>query len=448
MNRPLHATLLFPIIERLTDSNDDDDDMGLCASSVSVSPARRTNTLTLARARTRAHRLTATTQPATPPSEAKPSPPSAHASASSSSSAARPATATEAASPSHSGPASGATKIVSKDLTRATPKQTPIDRVVKMGKQLGSGTFAVVRQAQMLSTGREIAVKCVEKKKLTQEDLDGLFVEVSVMQVLKHPNVLQLIDFYEDSRHYYLLMELVTGGELFERIVQKSVYSERDAREVIRTMTEAIGYCHERNIAHRDLKPENILLLSDADDAALKIADFGFAKPVDDGGLKTACGTPGYVAPEILAGTSYGVAVDMWSIGVIAYILLCGYPPFYNDNQAELFRTIRSGKFDFPPEDWDSISEDAKDLVRKLLVVDPRKRFTYRQVLQHKWICGDDVRTVALGGALDKLKAFNARRKWKGAANAVRHVVRLQMLTSAASAAKSPSPVPSQQSTA
>lgn len=167
------------------------------------------------------------------------------------------------------------------------------------------------------------------------------------------------------------------GGELFDRIVDKSYYTEREARDLVLLLLEAIKYCHSYGIVHRDLKPENVLLSSKDDNASIKLADFGFAKKLDldSENLTTACGTPGYVAPEILKGSSYGKTVDIWSIGVITFILLCGYPPFHHDNHNALFRLIKAGKFEFSSPYWDHISDEAKDLINQMLVVDPAKRY-------------------------------------------------------------------------
>ena len=230
-----------------------------------------------------------------------------------------------------------------------------------------------------------------------------------------------LHDFYTEDNYYYLVTEFMEGGELFDRIVEKSYYSEREARDLVKLLLEAIKYCHECNVVHRDLKPENLLLTSRSDDASIKLADFGFAKKIEfDGeGLSTACGTPGYVAPEILQGKTYGRSVDVWSIGVITYILLCGYPPFHDDNHNALFRKIKKGKYQFDSPYWDHISESAKDLITKMLVVDPEKRSTAAELLQHQWVVEKDVATVQLTSALEELRRFNARRKFKAAVNTV-----------------------------
>merc|ERR1711933_658317 len=187
-----------------------------------------------------------------------------------------------------------------------------------------------------------------------------------------------------------------SGGELFDRIVSKSFYNEKEARDVCKILFEAIGYCHSKQVAHRDLKPENLLLRSEDNDSEIKIADFGFAKKcLTPNSLTTQCGTPGYVAPEILEGVAYDTQADMWSLGVIVYILLGGYPPFIEQNQRDLFKKIRKGEYEFHDEYWNQISSDAKDLISSLLTVNPDDRATAKMVLSSKWILGDD---AALAG--------------------------------------------------
>lgn len=212
-------------------------------------------------------------------------------------------------------------------------------------------------------------------------------------------------------------MELVTGGELFDRIVQKSSYTEAEAAATIRTLCDALKYLHAKKIVHRDLKPENILYASDAEDADIKVADFGLARVVSGKDLmKTACGTPGYVAPEILKNQGYDSgAVDLWSTGVILYILLCGFPPFYEEELPALFDQILNARFDFPSPWWDKISKEAKQLVHGLLCIDPKKRLTAEQVLEHPWVNGKASKEP-LPETLSSLKKYNASRKIKKAA--------------------------------
>jgi calcium/calmodulin-dependent protein kinase I len=191
-------------------------------------------------------------------------------------------------------------------------------------------------------------------------------------------------------------MEILTGGELFDRIIAKGHYSEADARKLAITILTAIKHLHENGVAHRDLKPENILLKDTTEDAIIKITDFGLSKIFSDDlagevTMKTACGTPGYVAPEVLTHENYSSQVDLWSVGVIVYILLCGFPPFYGDNDAQMFRKIKAGTYKFLSPYWDPISADAKDFVSKLLVVDPKKRMDCKMALKHRWLMADQV---------------------------------------------------------
>jgi calcium/calmodulin-dependent protein kinase I len=212
-------------------------------------------------------------------------------------------------------------------------------------------------------------------------------------------------------------MERLVGGELFERIVEKVYYGEADAARVIRALAEALRYCKSKRVVHRDLKPENILLVSEADDASLKIIDFGFATEFHMGAkgaeLTATCGTPGYVAPEVISGKPYGPEVDMWSLGVVSFVLLCGYPPFMEDSQQALFAKIRKGQYEFDPQFWDVVSEPAKDLVSKLLVVDPKARYTPEQVLAHPWI-------MSSGSARSLLQAVRVLREYQQARRKVK----------------------------
>ncbi|KAL3914792.1 MAG: hypothetical protein SGPRY_007495 [Prymnesium sp.] len=206
---------------------------------------------------------------------------------------------------------------------------------------------------------------------------------------------------YETETHLFLCLELLTGGELFDRIISKGHYSEDDARKLTVTLVEAVQYLHSLGIAHRDLKPENILLKDEKEDAPIKITDFGLSKIFADDlagevVMKTACGTPGYVAPEVLTHEIYSEQVDMWSIGVIVYILLCGFPPFYGDNDAQMFKKIKAGSYKFLTPYWDPISAEAKDFVSKLLVVDPKKRMTSVEALKHPWVGKADVGSTNL----------------------------------------------------
>uniref|UniRef100_A0A8C3N7D9 Calcium/calmodulin dependent protein kinase IV n=1 Tax=Geospiza parvula TaxID=87175 RepID=A0A8C3N7D9_GEOPR len=245
--------------------------------------------------------------------------------------------------------------------------------------------------------------------------------EIGVLLRLSHPNIIKLKEIFETPTEISLVLELVTGGELFDRIVEKGYYSERDAADAVKQILEAVSYLHANGIVHRDLKPENLLYATPAPDAPLKIADFGLSKIVEDHvTMKTVCGTPGYCAPEILRGCAYGPEVDMWSLGIITYILLCGFEPFYDERGDQyMFKRILSCEYDFVSPWWDDVSLNAKDLVKKLIVLDPKKRLTTLQALQHPWVTGKAINFAHMDNAQKKLQEFNARRKLKAAVKAV-----------------------------
>jgi len=240
--------------------------------------------------------------------------------------------------------------------------------------------------------------------------------EVEIMHKINHPHCVKLYEMFETSKRLYMVMELLTGGELFDRIVAKGSFSEKEASEVIRNVTDAIAYIHKIGIVHRDLKPENLLYLNKTPESPIKITDFGLAKFRANNSVEmhTACGTPGYVAPEVLMNQNYTKAVDMWSLGVILYILLCGFPPFYHPKTSELYKLIKAGEYDFPDPYWTDISDSAKDLVKKLLCVDQKKRYTAEQVLAHAWVKGQNVSATSFSPShTRRLKLLQARRRLK-----------------------------------
>jgi calcium/calmodulin-dependent protein kinase I len=297
---------------------------------------------------------------------------------------------------------------------------------------LGTGAFSTVREGFHRSDNSfGYAVKCINRKKLSEEDEAALLDEVSILKEMKHVHIIRLFDFFEEPSTYYLVMERMRGGELFDRIVAKAYYNEKEARDTCRIMLGAMAYCHDHHVAHRDLKPENLLLLYEHDDSAVKIADFGFAKRVyQKKSLKTQCGTPGYVAPEILEGNLYDERADNWSVGVILYILLGGYPPFIESTQRDLFRKIRKGEYEFHEEYWGTVSHDAKSLISSLLTVDADLRLTAVEALQSDWMMDDD-QTLAerdLGGNLIKLRNFNAKRKFRAAVASIIAVNKLNSI--------------------
>ncbi|KAJ0056839.1 hypothetical protein NL108_000612, partial [Boleophthalmus pectinirostris] len=247
------------------------------------------------------------------------------------------------------------------------------------------GAFSEVVLAQEKLTGRMFAVKCIPKKALKGKE-SSIENEIAVLRKIKHENIVALEDIYESPDHLYLIMQLVSGGELFDRIVEKGFYTEKDASTLIRQVLDAVNYLHRMGIVHRDLKPENLLYFNPQDESKIMISDFGLSKMEGSGDvMSTACGTPGYVAPEVLAQKPYSKAVDCWSIGVIAYILLCGYPPFYDENDSKLFEQILKADYEFDAPYWDDISDSAKDFIGRLMEKDPSKRYTCEQALRHPW---------------------------------------------------------------
>ncbi|XP_042866541.1 calcium/calmodulin-dependent protein kinase type 1 isoform X1 [Penaeus chinensis] len=294
---------------------------------------------------------------------------------------------------------------------------------------LGTGAFSQVRLAEVKDDpSRMVAIKIIDKKALKGKE-DSLENEIKVLRRLQHPNIVQLMETYEDREHVYLIIELVTGGELFDRIVEKGSYTEKDASHLIRQVLEAVDYMHDQGVVHRDLKPENLLYYSQDEDSKIMISDFGLSKMEDSGIMATACGTPGYVAPEVLAQKPYGKAVDVWSIGVIAYILLCGYPPFYDENDANLFAQILKGEFEFDSPYWDEISDSAKDFIRQLMCVDVEKRYTCKQSLGHPWISGNAASDKNIHSSVsEQLKKNFAKSRWRQLMHAIVMVHKMQRL--------------------
>lgn len=239
----------------------------------------------------------------------------------------------------------------------------------KFEGELGQGSFAIVKRATHKTYGTKVAIKVIKKQELNDEDKIALQNEIDILTHVDHPNIVKLYEVYEDADNYSLVMELMTGGELFDVILEKEMYTEKEASETIRPIIDAINYCHSLNIIHRDIKPENLLYSSkDASSRIIKVSDFGLARFISLETLATTtCGTPGYVAPEILYQQPYGKECDYWSIGVVLYIMLCGFPPFYDEDNMVLFEKIKHGRFTFPSPVWDDISKDAKEIITNLL---------------------------------------------------------------------------------
>jgi len=286
-----------------------------------------------------------------------------------------------------------------------------INKKYDIQKEIGKGAFSVVHLAVNRENKDKVAVKIIDKKEANSEqDEKRLRTEVDILKKVKHPNIIALRDLYETSEKLYLVMELVTGGELFDKIVEKGQYTEKEASAIVGKILSAVDYLHDNGIAHRDLKPENLLLRS-LNDTDVMISDFGLSKIVgEDKMMATACGTPYYVAPEVLQASGYDKDVDLWSIGVISYLLLCGFPPFYGESLPEVFEQIMKADYDFPDPYWSEVSKDAKDFISKLLVVDPKKRLTAKSAMKHNWITKGGP-TTQLNLKTDKTEKFNSMRK-------------------------------------
>ncbi|XP_054688728.1 calcium/calmodulin-dependent protein kinase type II subunit gamma isoform X2 [Grus americana] len=310
-------------------------------------------------------------------------------------------------------------------------------------EELGKGAFSVVRRCVKKSSSQEYAAKIINTKKLSAREFEPVSIpdvvtatsrasvllllrnhqklerEARICRLLKHPNIVRLHDSISEEGFHYLVFDLVTGGELFEDIVAREYYSEADASHCIHQILESVNHIHQHDIVHRDLKPENLLLASKCKGAAVKLADFGLAIEVQ--GEQQAwfgfAGTPGYLSPEVLRKDPYGKPVDIWACGVILYILLVGYPPFWDEDQHKLYQQIKAGAYDFPSPEWDTVTPEAKNLINQMLTINPAKRITADQALKHPWVCQRS--TVASmmhrQETVECLRKFNARRKLKGA---------------------------------
>jgi serine/threonine protein kinase len=276
-------------------------------------------------------------------------------------------------------------------------------KVYRLGSTLGSGSFATVYTGHLIdkSTPRvgangvtipeEVAIKVIDKTKLSEgAEKDAVMEEVRVQSSVHHPNCVGLYEYFNEKNKLYLVLELVKGGELFDQIVEKGYFTEREAAHTVQQIAMALAYLEERKIVHRDLKPENLIFSKRSPDAVLKLTDFGLAKDISRESssepLNDPCGTPGYVAPEILMSKPYGLKVDTWAVGVILYTLLCGYPPFYSEDQQALFSQIKKAVYVFDSPYWDDVSKGAKEVVTKLLVANPQKRLSAKELLELDWV--------------------------------------------------------------
>jgi len=286
-------------------------------------------------------------------------------------------------------------------------------------EEIGRGNYAIVRRARLIGkkrSGKDFAVKVVKRARLDEEEEKGLREEISLMLNITHPHVVKMYDVYISRKTVYLVMELLEGGEMFDRIVKEKHFSEAIAAYALSQILDALIYCHSKGIAHRDLKPENLFYASQDAKSKLVIGDFGLAKNADDKLMRTCCGTPQYVAPEVLAGKPYGLKVDCWSVGVILYILLCGYPPFYAQSNPRLYQKIKRGRFSFDEKNWGGISAEAKDLITKLLEKNPKKRLSAVAAKNHPWLTEAAKNDKELGANYqNRMRRFNAVRRLRAA---------------------------------
>ena len=267
-------------------------------------------------------------------------------------------------------------------------KKANLNDFYEIEDEIGIGRYSKCFRAKNKETGHYFACKELEKGNLT--DYDTLMSEIEILSKLDHPNIIKLFEIFENEKYIYLIMELCTGGELFNKIIEKTengeIFNEREAANIFRQMMAAISYCHSKKVAHRDLKPENLLLLNETKNSPIKVIDFGMSKIYKENNdqMNEYVGTAYYISPEILEG-KYDSKCDIWSAGVILYLLLSGCLPFDGENDEEVFNKIKSRKLEFPNKEWDSISDDAKDLI-KGMICDASIRFDIDQVIKHNWV--------------------------------------------------------------
>jgi len=286
---------------------------------------------------------------------------------------------------------------------------------------LGSGAFGEVRVCVHRESGAQRAVKVLRKSHMDEDEKKMLFNEINNLKDLDHPNILKMYEFFEDEKRYYIVTDICKGGELFDEIVNRGKFSEKDAAVLMKQVLGCINYCHSNNIVHRDLKPENILLEQNKEFDQIKIIDFGTSLVFDETKkLDEKLGTPYYIAPEVLA-KNYGSKCDIWSCGIITYIVLSGIPPFNGASDQEIMKKVKVGKFSFSDPIWASISDSGKDFITKLLTKDQDKRPSAQEALSHPWIVQanqqqkDAVSNDMAMGALTNLQNFNAQSKLKQA---------------------------------
>eukprot|EP00300_Choanocystis_sp_HF-7_P042461 c9211_g1_i1.p1 GENE.c9211_g1_i1~~c9211_g1_i1.p1 ORF type:complete len:479 (-),score=105.58 c9211_g1_i1:89-1525(-) len=314
-----------------------------------------------------------------------------------------------------------------KNYTRTANR---VEDLYDITEELGSGGFSVVKRGICKTDGTEWALKMI-KQSVFVKNKERTEEEVEVLARLSHPNIVHFREVVRTPKFYVIVMEILEGGELFDRIVEREKYDEAHARAITVKILNSVKYLHDNNVVHRDLKPENLLFDTRAENAELKLTDFGFATMAKKN-LTDTCGTPEYVAPEILDEKPYSYKVDMWSVGVIVYILLCGFPPFHGKDDQDLFDKICECRYEFVKPYWNRVSEDAKQFIRKLLCLDPDARMSADEALRHPWLTrgrrGSAVENADLSSAVQELKRYNATRKFRKAVLAVLAANRIRTL--------------------
>ncbi|KAF2260193.1 Ca/Cm-dependent protein kinase A [Lojkania enalia] len=294
----------------------------------------------------------------------------------------------------------------------------------RFGKTLGAGTYGIVREADCPEG--KVAVKIILKKNVRGNE-QMVYDELQMLQRMQHPHIVKFHDWFESRDKYYIVTQLATGGELFDRICEKGKFTEKDAAETIRQVLDAVNYLHHNNVVHRDLKPENLLYLSQDPNSSLVLADFGIAKMLDSKNevLTTMAGSFGYAAPEVMLKQGHGKPVDMWSMGVITYTLLCGYSPFRSENLADLIEECKNGRVIFHERYWKDVSKDAKEFITVLLQPDPKRRPTSEDALKHIWLSG---KTASDHNLLPEIRAYVAKARLRRGIELVKLANRIEAL--------------------
>ncbi|KAL4424182.1 hypothetical protein ABPG75_001483 [Micractinium tetrahymenae] len=335
-----------------------------------------------------------------------------------------------------------------------------LDEVYDVGSLLGEGGFSKVKLATHRETGKQYACKVIPLprpgKKLNEHlsDRGAIMKEIDALLDLDHPNVVCLHEYFVERNKVFLIMELLRGGELLEAVLEQGHYSEADARIIFRQLIQCLQYLHSKGVVHRDVKLDNLLLVEPGDISRIKIADFGFAKKLHGGldAMKTVCGTPEYIAPEVieklmtphdkpLRNPSYGPPCDLWSAGIVLYMLLAGLPPFHDASEPRLLRAIMSGKYSFGDPVWKEVSPEAKDLIQRLLVVSPARRLTCEQVLEHPWMAAGAQRGAERQLARTRsrmLESLESRRRSAGQASLQQRISKALSSAAATPAGGSP----------